>query len=160
MTKYIYFLRHATAEVIQPNQLDIVRCLVEKGRLQARRVAAFMQRHAIAPTAVFSSPYPRAIQTAAIVAKEAQLGPVQELAWLALGTGSHTAQTQLQQLLPELPQHSLLVGHEPDFSALISLLLGSEAGLLNIRKASLSCVSYCNDTQQAELQWSVPARFM
>lgn len=160
MNKYLYFLRHATAEVIRPNQLDIDRCLVEKGRLQARRVAAFMQRHAIAPTAVCSSPYPRAMQTAAIVAKEAALGAVQEYPWLALGTASREAKAQLQQLLPDLPQHSLLVGHEPDFSALISLLLGSETGLLNVRKASLSCVSYCSDTQQAELQWSVPARFM
>jgi phosphohistidine phosphatase len=160
MNKYIYFLRHATAEVIRPNQLDIDRCLVEKGRLQARRVAAFMQRHAIAPTAVCSSPYPRAMQTAAIVAKEAALGAVQEYPWLALGTASREAKAQLQQLLPDLAQHSLLVGHEPDFSALISLLLGSETGLLNVRKASLSCVSYCSDTQQAELQWSVPARFM
>jgi phosphohistidine phosphatase len=160
MDKYLYFLRHATAEIIRPNQLDIDRCLVEKGRLQARRVAAFMQRHAIAPTAVCSSPYPRAMQTAAIVAKEAGLGAVQELPWLALGNDSLATLTQLQQLLADLPQHSLLVGHEPDFSALISRLLGSETGLLNVRKASLSCVGYNSNTQQAELQWSVPARFM
>src|SRR5690606_41503195 len=102
MDKYLYFLRHATAEVIRPNQLDIDRCLIEKGRLQARRVAAFMQRYAITPEAVFSSPYPRAVQTAAIVRKEAGLAQVQELPWLALETGAVTSSTLLRQLLPKI----------------------------------------------------------
>ncbi|MDX1676552.1 SixA phosphatase family protein [Arsukibacterium sp.] len=160
MNKYLYFLRHATAEVIRPNQLDIDRCLIEKGRLQARRVAHFMQRHVIAPELVLTSPYPRAIQTAAIVCKEADLAPAQEQDWLALATDSQNALSQLQQQLPALPQYCMLVGHEPDISALLSLLLGSHQPALKIRKASLTCLAYCEINDSFQLEWSVPAKFM
>ncbi|MDP4944419.1 MAG: histidine phosphatase family protein [Alishewanella sp.] len=160
MTKYLYCLRHATAEVIRPNQLDIDRCLIEKGRLQARRVAVFLQRHNIEPSTVLSSPYPRAMQTAAIVCKEAELAPAKELDWLALGTDSPAAITELQQLIAELPQHTMLVGHEPDFSTLLSLLLGSQQPALKIRKASLTCLTYCEISNSFQLEWSVPAKFM
>lgn len=160
MDKYLYFLRHATAEIIRPNQLDIDRCLIEKGRLQARRVAAFMQRHNLLPEAVYSSPYPRAVQTAAIVRKEVALPQVQELSWLALGTDTLTSRAALQHLLPQLPQHSLLVGHEPDFSLLLANLLSSGQLAVKIKKASLTCLSYLDDSQSFQLEWSVPAKFM
>ncbi|PKM18594.1 MAG: phosphohistidine phosphatase [Gammaproteobacteria bacterium HGW-Gammaproteobacteria-15] len=160
MDKYLYFLRHATAEVIRPNQLDIDRCLIEKGRLQARRVAAFMQRHGIVAEAVLSSPYPRAVQTAAIVCKEAGFAAASEQSWLALETPTDVAYARLIEQLATLPVHSLLVGHEPDFSALISRLLDSDKLLLNIRKSSLTCIGFCSESGSFELQWSVPARFM
>ncbi|MEH8016965.1 histidine phosphatase family protein [Rheinheimera muenzenbergensis] len=160
MTKTLYFLRHATADVIRPNQLDIDRCLVEKGRLQARRVAAFMQRHNLSVQQVLSSPYPRAMQTAAIVCKEAGFTGASEQAWLALDTPTAVALAELSRQLPELAEHILLVGHEPDFSALISRLLKVDTAILNVRKASLSCISLRANCQQAQLQWSVPARFM
>lgn len=160
MDKYLYFLRHATAEVIRPSQLDIDRCLVEKGRLQARRVAVFLQRQAITPQTVLSSPYPRAVQTAAIVCREAGLAPLQEQSWLALATDSQIARTELQRLLPALPQHSLLVGHEPDLSVLISALLGSNHAALKIKKASLTCLCYSECSNSYQLEWSIPAKFM
>lgn len=161
MDKYLYFLRHATAEVIRPNQLDIDRCLIEKGRLQARRVAAFMQRHGIVAEAVLSSPYPRAVQTAAIACKEAGFAAAaSEQSWLALETPTDVAYARLVEQLATLPAHSLLVGHEPDFSALISRLLDSDKLLLNIRKSSLTCIGFCSESCRFELQWSVPARFM
>ncbi|MEO3864670.1 SixA phosphatase family protein [Rheinheimera fenheensis] len=160
MNKFLYFLRHATAEVIRPNQLDIDRCLIEKGRLQARRVADFMQRQNLNMQQVLTSPYPRAVQTAAIVCKNAGFTAATEQPWLALETPVAQAIAQLQLLWPTLPEHTLLVGHEPDFSLLISRLLGTDMPVINIRKASLSCISISEDLEQAELQWSVPARFM
>ena len=160
MNKSLYFLRHATAEVIRPNQLDIDRCLIEKGRLQARRVADFMQRHNINVQQVLTSPYPRAAQTAAIVCKTAGFTAASEQPWLALETPVEQAIEQLQLLWPTLAEHTLLVGHEPDFSLLISRLLGTDMPVINIRKASLSCISVSEHLTQAELQWSVPARFM
>ena len=160
MMKTLYFLRHATADVIRPNQLDIDRCLIEKGRLQARRVGAFMQKHNLKVQQVLTSPYPRAVQTAAIVCKETGFAAAIEQPWLALETPLEQAMVQLQLLWPTLPEHTLLVGHEPDFSLLISRLLGTEMAVVNIRKASLSCISVSENLTQAELQWSVPARFM
>lgn len=156
MEKHLYFLRHATAEVARPNQLDIDRCLIDKGRLQAKRVADFISSHAIYIEKVLTSPYPRALQTAAIVCKEAALPKAEEVSWLSL----QTEPAQLMTELKALPVHTLLIGHEPDFSLIISQLLGTEDNAVRIRKASLSCVSFCSDSQRYQLEWLLPCRFM
>lgn len=157
--KTLYFLRHATAEVLRHGQLDIDRCLIEKGRLQARKVANFMLKQQISPQLVLSSPYPRALQTTALISKIARLQPVEELHWLALETPTAEACNALQMASASWPSQVLLVGHEPDFSALISALLGRQQPLLKIRKASLTCLQLAADGS-ACLQWSVPVRFM
>lgn len=157
--KTLYFLRHATAEVLRPGQLDVDRCLIEKGRLQARKVANFMSQQQLAPQLILSSPYPRALQTAALVSKTAQLTSPQEASWLALETDLAQALTALRAASVNWSTQTLLVGHEPDLSALISALLGSEQPLIKIRKASLTCLLQADDGVFS-LQWSLPVRFM
>lgn len=157
-TQQLYFLRHATAEIIRPGQLDIDRCLIDKGRSQAMRVAEFMAKQAIRPAKVLSSPYPRAMQTAAIVCQQAQLPMAEEAAWLALETPVELALQALYSAKGSWPSTVLLVGHEPDFSLLLSKLLGLASAQLKIRKSSLTCLELTAD--EALLHWSVPVRFM
>lgn len=154
----LYFLRHATAEVIRPAQLDIDRCLIEKGRVQARKVGQFMAKHHLLPKMVLSSPYPRAIQTAAIVCNTAKLPDALEVEWLALETPVSESLSVLKAMPADWPSQVLLVGHEPDLSSLISTLLGSDRALLKIRKASLTCLLQEQDA--FHLQWSLPVRMM
>lgn len=172
----LYFLRHATAEVIRPGQLDIDRCLIDKGRQQAMRVGSFILKQGVNPQRVFSSPYPRAIQTAAIVCEQALLAPAEEVDWLALDTPVTDSGAALQGLLTQLPAQSLLIGHEPDLSLLISHLLGVDLPILKVRKASLTCLQLAEPQQGQQpresahaapiaqacwrLQWSVPVKFM
>lgn len=158
----LYFLRHATAEVVRPGQLDIDRCLIDKGRQQATKVANFMLRHGINPQQVFTSPYPRALQTAAIVCEQALLAPAAEVNWLALETPVEQALQALAQARAHLPEQCLLVGHEPDLSLLISRLLGSEFPVLKVRKASLTCLQLGVDSTLAPcaMQWSIPVKLM
>lgn len=158
VTQQLYFLRHATAEVIRPGQLDIDRCLIDKGRAQAMRVAEFMAQQAIRPAKVFSSPYPRAMQTAAIVCQQAQLAAVEEVPWLALETPVEAALEAISAAKLSWPSTVLLIGHEPDFSLLVSKLLGLDSARLKIRKSSLTCLELTVDG--ALLHWSVPVRFM
>lgn len=172
----LYFLRHATAEVIRPGQLDIDRCLVDKGRQQAVRVGNFMLKQGINPQQVFSSPYPRAMQTAAIVCEQALLASADEVDWLALETPVTDSVAALQAQLRKSSTPTLFIGHEPDLSRLISHLLGADLPVLKVRKASLTCLQLAAATpslQHAEpaavaiteqpvwtLQWSVPVKFM
>ena len=160
MDKTLYFLRHATAELRQDELADRPRQLIAKGRSQAHKVAAFLQRHQIVPELVLCSPYPRAVQTAQIVCAEAALPALQQLDWLALETPIEDALAALGQLLPTLPASTLLVGHEPDFSQLIGRLLGTTGESLRINKASLCCVVLNSQSQQAQLQWLLPAKLM
>lgn len=164
----LYILRHATAEVIRPGQLDIDRCLIEKGRQQALRVANFILKQGLNPQYIFSSPYPRAMQTAAIVCEQALLAPATELHWLSLETPAAEVLAGVTELMAQhIGQSVLLIGHEPDLSFMISQLLGAEQPLLKVRKASLSCLqlSAAIDEQLTQrepwvLQWSVPVKFM
>ncbi len=160
MDKKLYFLRHATAQLRQPDLPDRPRQLIAKGRIQAQRVAAFMQRQQLTPEWVFASPYPRASQTAQIVCDVAGFPSYQVLDWLALETPTEQALAALRQLLPQLPSHTLFVGHEPDFSQLISSLLGTAAEAMKIKKASLCCVLINSQNQRAQLQWLLPVQLM
>ncbi|GGW64444.1 SixA phosphatase family protein [Alishewanella tabrizica] len=175
----LYFLRHATAEVILPDQDDRARCLIEKGKQQAAKVGQFMVRHDMLPQHVFTSPYPRASETAAIVCEQAKLTSATAVDWLALNTPPLDALEALQRLIPQLSAPSLFVGHEPDLSQLISRMLNAQLPLLEpllkVRKASLTCLQLntesteftassagSNDSATVNwcLQWSVPVKFM
>ncbi len=109
MDKTLYFLRHATAQLRQPEQPDRPRQLIAKGQLQAQKVAALLKRQRISPQLVLTSPYPRAVQTAEIVCREAALPACQACDWLALETPTAQGLSALQQLVPQLPQQTLLV---------------------------------------------------
>lgn len=158
MDKTLYFLRHATAQLRQSELPDRPRQLIAKGQLQAQKVAALLKHQQIRPQLVLSSPYPRAMQTAEIVCREAALPACQPCDWLALETPTLQALTALQQFVPQLPQQTLLVGHEPDFSLLISGLLGMPTPALQIKKASLCALDYRNG--RFELAWLLPCALM
>lgn len=158
MDKTLYFLRHATAQLRQPELPDRPRQLIAKGQLQAQKVAALLKRQRISPQLVLTSPYPRAVQTAEIVCREAALPAWQACDWLALETPTAQGLSALQQLLPLLPQQTLLVGHEPDFSQLISHLLGMPTPALQIKKASLCALDYRNG--RFDLAWLLPCALM
>lgn len=160
MDKTLYFLRHATAELRQLGLADQPRQLIDKGVRQAEKVAAMFLRQQLVPELVLSSPYPRAVQTAQIVCDHAALPVMEQQDWLAIDTPTEIALNALLQRLPTFPAQTLLVGHEPDLSHLIGLLLGTSAASLRIKKASLCCLTFNIERRQAQLQWLLPVGLM
>lgn len=158
--KTLYLLRHTKAEdrcVMRP---DVDRCLVEKGRQQAMRIGTFMRRQDLQPDLILTSPYPRAIQTAMLVAASADLDTgVQEALWLAHGTSPENQHHQLLQALADWPAETLLVGHEPELSALLALLLGHPVPAVQIKKGSLLCLK-SDPASGFCLHWLMPCKFM
>lgn len=133
----LYLLRHAEAEPYRAD--DFSRKLTENGKKQARKVGSFLAERAIRPDLILTSPVLRARQTAELAAKELKSDEPTEAPWLACGMNPERA-------LAELAGYSklvsvMIVGHEPDFSALVAHLLdlGSSASV-NISKASLTCI--------------------
>jgi phosphohistidine phosphatase len=128
-----HLLRHADAgDTGDWDGPDELRPLSEKGKRQATRLARHL--HAISYTVdvVLTSPKVRAIETARPVADAlgveivieprlaASFGP-SELAAMLAAAGNHA--------------RPLLVGHDPDLSAMLSLLTGSQ-GMM--RKGALA----------------------
>jgi phosphohistidine phosphatase len=150
-------LRHADAAAVASS--DDVRPLTEKGMEQAQRVGRFCREHDIIPSLILHSPLKRAAQTAHEVAE--LTGARLELApWLASGMSPHAGIEQLKEYRDE--PHLMVVGHEPDFSQIIALLLGLPSPTqLHIRKASLtSLVIEVFRAGGARLEWSLPCRLM
>jgi phosphohistidine phosphatase len=153
----IYFLRHADAG--DPEGWrgdDAQRPLSPKGVRQAERIAAFLAAIGFAPDAIVSSPKLRAMQTAEAVAA-ALARPVSADERLA---GGFTVDA-LRMLLDRLAhgdgvRRVLLVGHDPDFSSVVSTLVGAKG----IRLSTCTLARVDLDAQPVaaggSLRWLIP----
>jgi phosphohistidine phosphatase len=153
----VYFLRHADAENMAAS--DFERNLTPKGLEQAAKVGRFCKVHGLVPDKILTSPLNRARQTADIVGKDLGAEPVVQ-GWLACGMG---IETLLKELAEQGEVESILVvGHEPDFSSVISKLIGaSEGGGVLVTKASLTAIR-CPwiGSDSGQLKFSIPVRLM
>jgi phosphohistidine phosphatase len=154
----LYLLRHAEAEPHRAE--DFSRKLTGKGEKQARSVGTFMADREIRPDLILTSPVLRAKQTALLAAGELGVDGPTEAGWLACGMNPERA-------LAELAGYAklgsvMIVGHEPDFSALVAHLLdlGSSASV-NISKASLTCIEISRPVAGAGfLRFLIPAKLL
>ena len=131
----LYLLRHAEAEPHCAD--DFSRRLTEKGGKQARRVGCFMKEQCMRPDLILTSPVVRARETAGIVSRILGKTDISEVPWAACGMNPERALAEIQAY--SRFKSILLVGHEPDFSSLVSTLLDlGKSSSVNISKASLT----------------------
>ena len=148
----LLLLRHGRAEDFSPDG-DFSRELVEKGHEQARHAARILSAAQLLPDLVLSSPVVRAKQTAITFTSAAGMpGPI-FLNWLACGMSPETALAELSHF-PDF-KRIMIVGHEPDFSRLISHCLGGSAEI-EVRKGSLTCLVLRPPAPRATLLFLVP----
>jgi phosphohistidine phosphatase len=136
----LFLLRHGPAVERGTRGFDddAARPLTPKGRRQLRKTAAAMKQLETDFDLILSSPFLRAKQTAEIVATGLKLKKRLKFS-NALAPGSPPA-ILLRQLEREqpTPKRILLVGHEPDLSHLISLLVTGGLQLqLDLKKGGL-----------------------
>jgi phosphohistidine phosphatase len=154
----LYLLRHATAEEhgIRP---DAERALVDKGRKQTRRAAAFCRERDIAPSLVLTSPLVRARETANGFCQGLGLPEPVIVPWLGLGRAAREAPEELMAYRDH--ESVCLVGHEPDFSMLAAHLLGTGHQALRVTKASLLALDVTSPAPgRATLVFFVPNKLM
>ena len=132
---------------------DDLRPLTEKGRQQSERLGRFLAATAMRPSVILSSPKVRALETAQLVAE--QLGMRVDL---AAELGEPLDIESVEELLRGAgnPARPMLVGHDPDFSALAAELSGTPA--LPMRKATLVRIDLTRPLQAGSgiLRWLVP----
>lgn len=170
MTTSLCFLRHATAQDRALGLPDAGRTLTDKGKRQTRTVARFCEKQGLLPRRLLCSPLVRAVETAALLHHHLPGCPAPQVVdWLVPGTPAGQALDELHLLVEHAPDpdaESLwLVGHEPDLSDLISRLLGSQAPVLRLKKASLTRLEITRDLMPAgappaQLVWSLPCALM
>lgn len=131
----LHLLRHADAgDPTLWDGPDAERPLSDKGRRQAERLGRFLAAVGFATDALISSPKLRAVQTAEPVA--GSLGVAVRIDdRLAGGLDGSTAAAILADAGG--PRRPVLVGHDPDFSDLLSALVGAE---ITLKKGAMARV--------------------
>lgn len=148
----LYFLRHGEADWPGWTEPDDERPLTDFGKKEVRQVAKFLDRLKAKPDLIVSSPLPRALQTAEVAAEQLKTKLRQDEA-LEPGFGISELSTLLKR------HHSkalMLVGHEPDFSSVISALTG---GFIKMSKAGIALVDLDPETEKGRLLWLFPPKF-
>jgi len=155
----IYFLRHGDAGAKdQWTGRDEERPLSPEGTARMERVAAALSRLALPVELIITSPLVRARQTAEIVARRLSLKDVlKEDRRLEPGFG-------VDELSSILQDHRgvralMLVGHEPDFSRVISTRIGG--GSVEVKKGGIARVDIDSPSSpRGSLVWLVPPRLL
>ena len=141
----LYFLRHAEADSDGAG-------LTAAGAGAMRSAGELWRRLNLRPEVVLSSPLPRAMQTAVLVAQglgltgqpiaDGRLSPGAEWGAMARGLADHARARSV-----------LFVGHEPDLSRAVQLLTG--AASVRMRKGGLACVEFYGvpEVGTGELAW-------
>ncbi|MDQ3447816.1 MAG: histidine phosphatase family protein [Chloroflexota bacterium] len=149
----LYLLRHAHAgDPAEREDDDDQRPLTRKGRRQAKRLGSFMRAVGLKPDALVTSPLVRAAETAQLVARALRVEVLVEPR-LAGDLGM----ARLDEILGELgAERPVLVGHDPDFSALVAMLCG--ASRIPMKKGALARLDLERPLQPGGgvLRWLVP----
>ncbi len=133
---------------------DAARPLSGKGRKQAERLARFLREIRLEPDALISSPKIRAAETAAIIGDALRVD-IQIDDRLAEGFGLPELDAVVRDHRPL--RRPILVGHDPDFSELVELLVGAS---IPLRKGALARIDVSRDVIASAgtgvLRWLIP----
>jgi phosphohistidine phosphatase len=147
----LYFLRHGEADWPGWTKPDDERPLTDFGKKEVRQVANFLNRLKVKPDLIVTSPLQRALQTAEVAAKQLKTKLRQDEA-LEPGFGISELRTVLKRHRSKV---LMLVGHEPDFSSVISALTGA---FLKLSKAGMALVDIDPETDKGRLLWLFPPK--
>ena len=147
----LYFLRHGEADWPDWQQSDDKRPLTDRGRKEMAKIANFLEKLDLELDQIVTSPLPRAKQTAEVVANRFKLKPSSD-PMLQPGFGA----ADLGQLLRKFPgENVMIVGHEPDFTMVISNLTGAS---LKLSKAGIALVELEENKKRGRLLWLFPPK--
>jgi phosphohistidine phosphatase len=148
---YLYFLRHGEADWPDWTKPDDQRPLTDFGKKEVRQVAKFLARLKARPDLIVTSPLPRAAQTAKIAAEQLE-AKLREDELLAPGFGMNELRTVLKRHGAKV---LMLIGHEPDFTNIISQLTGAS---LKLSKAGVALLDIDPEAEEGKLLWLFPPK--
>ncbi|GAC1526950.1 MAG: phosphohistidine phosphatase SixA [Ramlibacter sp.] len=126
----LLFWRHAEAEDWTEGCDDLARALTPRGKKQAKRIAAWLDRQLPEGTRIVCSPARRCEQTALALGRpykvRAELAPDAAVDALMAATGWPTGKSTV-----------LVVGHQPAIGQALALLLGLKQHSFPVRKGAL-----------------------
>ena len=144
----IILVRHAEAEDRALGTPDPERTLVAAGRRASRATGRALAALRVEPQCVVTSPYPRAHETAEIIAHELGAPVADDSVLLGVEVGD------LAALAARHGDELVLVGHEPDLSALVHAVTGARVSFPKAAAAAIEPLA----GQHGELRWFLRPR--
>jgi phosphohistidine phosphatase len=156
----VYFLRHANAGTKRANPvLDAKRPLDKEGIEQCRYVGQLLNALDTHVDLIISSPLKRATQTASLVGNEIDYDQRIERAPALLPASDYERFRQLLLQIRDL-EAVMVVGHNPNFSQFLSLLVsgGLNQRVVEMKKGSIARVEM--GPKRSVLNWLVTPRLL
>ena len=152
----IYLIRHGIAEKISPGKKDRERNLTAEGKQKLAEAALLWKDKINGFTAIFCSPYLRAVQSAEIIAEATGYkGNIIEDA--TLSPGSRTE--DLIELANSSGESEIaLVGHQPDLSDHVAVFTGGLENSASFKEGTIAKISFGGDAQtgNGKLEFLLP----
>lgn len=156
----LYLLRHANAGQRRTNaDLDMKRPLDKEGKQQCLMIGGVLNSMKVQFDCVVSSPLKRALQTASLVGTETGYEQRIVVNPSLSPTGSWR---EFQNLLASLAGYEdvLLVGHNPNVTQFLNMLLCSSATVAPIRMRKGAIAKLDMNRQTGRLQWLLDPRLV
>jgi phosphohistidine phosphatase len=150
----LYLARHGeSGKSMADMKRDVKRSLTSEGREEVEEVAYSIAGLGLKFDEIATSPLPRALETARIIAKRQKKAKL--LVWDELKPeGDRKA---MLSRLAKLGHESevLLVGHEPYLTSVLADLIGARPGTILLKKAGLARVKVTSfaPSPRGELRW-------
>ncbi len=159
----LFVLRHGEAGVKTDDpEKDDSRTLTRQGREEVGEIAVSMSNLGVRLNTVASSPLPRALQTAEIVARRFKL--LNKLVqWDELKPSGDVQGVFRRLAVQTSGSNVLVVGHEPQLSSIIGEIISSKSGVnLILKKAGLAKVEILGFKPKitGELRWLLTPRLV
>ena len=136
----LYILRHAAAEEAGSSGDDGARKLTERSKEKMRGAAAGFRAMGIKFDAILTSPLVRATETAELVAGAYDnTPPPQVLPALATGIAAADVVSALRAFAKQ--DEVMIVGHEPQLSAIASILLTGSGDAAHLKLKTGGCIA-------------------
>jgi len=161
----LYVLRHGIAvELGTPGfEKDAMRTLTPEGRRKLRQVTKAMHAMDVVFDRIISSPYLRAMETAELVAASFKNGPKVESSKTLTPAGTPSQVVEMLHRLVPAPGSVLVVGHEPNLSSLVSVLVGGHYNACVVfKKGGLCrlCIDPLSPRPKASIEWLLTPKQM
>lgn len=159
----IFVLRHGDAGTrLDEPEKDDARPLTREGRREVAEIAKSLPKIGVEFDLIASSPLPRALQTAEIVARQyRKLNKLEQWDELKHPAESETTFKRLSR--QKRGSKLLLVGHEPHLSGMIGEIISGSSGVnLVLKKAGLAKVEILGFKPKVtgELRWLLTPRLV
>ncbi len=150
----IYLLRHGIAEEERAGRADSERALTHEGREKLRETLAAARKADLTPSLVISSPYQRAVETAAIAMEVlGKKGDSERSTALVPGSRPEAVWDIIR--LNREETEVLLVSHQPLCSTTTGYLLSAPNLLVDFKKGAMVRIDVMSfgPTPRGELKW-------